>query len=140
MRRKRALRGSLRIVKTLAVFHVFSFLFVVMIISILLFTVASYLLNMWIPALAALQETNKLVYNLIMMGVKIIILLPLVVSISYEFNRLVGRHDNWLTRLLTKPGMAMQHFTTNEPDDGMIECAIEALKLVLPSEEGQDKW
>lgn len=117
-----------------------SFLFVVMIISILLFTVASYLLNMWIPALAALQETNKLVYNLIMMGVKIIILLPLVVSISYEFNRLVGRHDNWLTRLLTKPGMAMQHFTTNEPDDGMIECAIEALKLVLPSEEGQDKW
>lgn len=117
-----------------------SFLFVVMIISILLFTVASYLLNMWIPALAALQETNKLVYNLIMMGVKIIILLPLVVSISYEFNRLVGRHDNWFTRLLTKPGMAMQHFTTNEPDDGMIECAIEALKQVLPSEEGQDKW
>lgn len=117
-----------------------SFLFVVMIISILLFTVASYLLNMWIPALAALQETNKLVYNLIMMGAKIIILLPLVVSISYEFNRLVGRHDNWLTRLLTKPGMAMQHFTTNEPDDSMIECAIEALKLVLPSEEGQDKW
>ncbi len=117
-----------------------SFLFVVMIISILLFTVASYLLNLWIPALAALQETNKLVYNLIMMGVKIIVLLPLVVSISYEFNRLVGRHDNWFTRLLTKPGMAMQHFTTNEPDDGMIECAIESLKLVLPSEEGQDKW
>ncbi len=117
-----------------------SFLFVVMIISILLFTVASYLLNLWIPALAALQEANKLAYNLIMMGVKIIILLPLVVSISYEFNRLVGRHDNWFTRLLTKPGMAMQHFTTNEPDDSMIECAIESLKLVLPSEEGQDKW
>lgn len=117
-----------------------SFLFVVMIISILLFTVASYLLNLWIPAFAALQEANKLAYNLIMMGVKIIILLPLVVSISYEFNRLVGRHDNWFTRLLTKPGMAMQHFTTNEPDDSMIECAIESLKLVLPSEEGQDKW
>lgn len=117
-----------------------SFLFVVMIISILLFTVASYLLNLWIPALAALQEANKFAYNLIMMGVKIIVLLPLVVSISYEFNRLVGRHDNWFTRLLTKPGMAMQHFTTNEPDDGMIECAIESLKLVLPSEEGQDKW
>lgn len=117
-----------------------SFLFVVMIISILLFTVASFLLNRWIPGLAALQANKKIVYNLIMMGVKIIILLPLVVSISYEFNRLAGRHDNWLTRLLTKPGMAMQHFTTNEPDDGMIECAIESLKLVLPSEEGQDKW
>ena len=117
-----------------------SFLFVVMIISILLFTVTSYLLNLWIPGLAALQTANKFLYNLIMVGVKIIILLPIVVSISYEFNRLVGRHDNWFTRLLTKPGMAMQHFTTNEPDDSMIECAIESLKLVLPSEEGQDKW
>lgn len=120
-----------------------SFLFVVMIISILLFTVASQLLKLWIPGLAALADPetgNKLVYNLIMMAAKIFILLPIVVSVSYEFNRLVGRHDNWFTRLLTKPGMAMQRFTTNEPDDGMIECAIESLKLVLPSEEGQDKW
>lgn len=117
-----------------------SFLFVVMIISILLFTVVSVLLNRWIPGLEAMKEANKLIYNLIMMGIKIVILLPIVVSISYEFNRLVGRHDNWFTRLLTKPGMAMQHFTTNEPDDAMIECAIESLKLVLPSEEGQDKW
>lgn len=117
-----------------------SFLFVVMIISILLFTVTSFLLNRWIPGLAALQESKKLVYNLIMMGIKILILLPVVVSISYEFNRLVGRHDNWFTRLLTKPGLAMQNFTTNEPDDGMIECAIESLKLVLPSEEGEDRW
>lgn len=117
-----------------------SFLFVVMILSILLFTVVSQLLKLWIPALAVMSEEHRLGYNFIMMGIKIVVLLPLVVSISYELNRLVGRHDNSFTRLLTKPGMAMQRFTTNEPDDSMIECAIEALKLVLPSEEGQDKW
>jgi uncharacterized protein YqhQ len=44
-------------------------------------------------------------------------LLPLVVAVGYEFNRFVGRHDNWFTRILTKPGMWMQNFTTNEPDD-----------------------
>ena len=67
-------------------------------------------------------------------------LLPFVVAISYEFNRLVGRHDNWLTRILTAPGMWFQNFTTNEPDDSMLEVGIEALKLVLPDEAGADRW
>ena len=67
-------------------------------------------------------------------------LLPVVVSVSYEFNRLVGRYDNWLTRLLTKPGMLLQYLTTNEPDDSMIEVGIEALSLVLPEKEGEDRW
>ena len=67
-------------------------------------------------------------------------LLPVVVSISYEFNRLVGRHDNWLTHILTAPGMWMQRFTTNEPDDSMIEVAIEALTMVIPTQEGADRW
>ena len=48
------------------------------------------------------------------------LLLPLVVSITYEINRWAGRHDNQFTRILTAPGMWMQNFTTNEPDDGMI--------------------
>ena len=60
-----------------------------------------------------------------------------MVAISYEFNRLVGRHDNWLTRILTAPGMWFQNFTTNEPDDSMLEVGIEALKLVLPDEAGR---
>ena len=63
-----------------------------------------------------------------------------MVAISYEFNRLVGRHDNWLTRALSAPGMWFQNFTTNEPDDSMLEVGIEALKLVLPDEEGADRW
>ena len=66
--------------------------------------------------------------------------MPIVVGISYEFNRLVGRHDNWLTRALSAPGMWLQNWTTFEPDDSMIECAIRSLELVLPSEKGKDEW
>ena len=117
-----------------------SFLFVVMILSILLFTVLSYVLNAWIPGLAALQERSRVLYNLLMMALKLLVMLPLVVSVSYEINRLVGRHDNWFTRILTAPGMWFQTFTTNEPDDSMIEVAIDALTQVLPEQEGADKW
>ena len=67
-------------------------------------------------------------------------MLPFIVAIAYEFNRLVGRHDNWLTKILTAPGMWFQLFTTNEPDDSMIEVAIEALTLVIPEQEGADRW
>ena len=45
---------------------------------------------------------------------------------TYEFNRFVGRHDNAVTRILSAPGMWLQNFTTNEPDDSMLEVAIEA--------------
>lgn len=69
-----------------------------------------------------------------------LLLLPVIVAVSYEFNRLVGRHDNWLTRILTAPGQWMQNFTTQEPDDSMIEVAIKALQEVLPSQEGMDQW
>ena len=69
-----------------------------------------------------------------------LLLLPLVVSISYEINRWVGRHDNFFTRLLTAPGIWFQNFTTKEPDDDMIEVGIAALQAVLPEEEGADRW
>ena len=117
-----------------------SFLFVIMALSIFLFTVASALLNAWIPGLAALKQDSRILYNLLMMAVKLFVMLPLVVSIGYEINRFVGRHDNWFTRILTAPGMWFQNFTTNEPDDSMIEVAIEALTLVLPAQEGSDTW
>lgn len=69
-----------------------------------------------------------------------LLMLPVIVAVSYEINRFVGRHDNWFTRLLVKPGLWMQKFTTNEPDDSMIEVAIEALTAVIPEEEGADQW
>ena len=114
-----------------------SFLLVVMIISILLFSVASSLLLTLIPALSALHGT--FLYRLIMIAFKLL-LLPLVVAFSYEINRWVGRHDNLFTRILSAPGMWFQNFTTNEPDDSMIEVGITALEAVLPANEGDDRW
>ncbi len=69
-----------------------------------------------------------------------LLLLPLVVGITYEFNRYVGGHDNPVTNFLASPGLWMQNFTTFEPDDSMIEVAIEAMKRVIPAEEGKDEW
>ena len=74
-----------------------------------------------------------------MMAFKLL-LLPLVVGIAYEINRFVGRHDNWFTRIITAPGMWFQNFTTNEPDDSMIEVGIAAVQAVLPEKEGEDLW
>ena len=102
-----------------------SFLFVVIIVSILVSSLVFPYINwqnIWVR-----------------IGVKLLLLVP-VVGITYEFNRAVGAHDNKLTRILSAPGMWMQNFTTNEPDDSMLEVAIEAMKLVLPEEQGKDKW
>ena len=114
-----------------------SFLLVVMIISILVFSVASSALLAAVPGLAAMK--GGLLYKLIMIVFKLL-LLPIVVAFSYEINRWVGRHDNGFTRALTAPGMWMQNFTTNEPDDSMIEVGIAALQAVLPEKEGADLW
>ena len=69
-----------------------------------------------------------------------LLLLPLVVGISYEINRWCGLHDNALSAALSAPGKWLQRITTNEPDDGMIECAIRALELVIPDQAGSDAW
>ena len=114
-----------------------SFLLVVMVISILVFAVASSALLAVFPALEAIRGT--LGYRLLMIVYKLL-LLPLIVGITYEINRWAGRHDNWFTRILTAPGMWMQNFTTNEPDDSMIEVGIAAVQAVLPEEEGLDRW
>jgi len=114
-----------------------SFLLVVVIISTLVFSVASSCLLALVPGLAAIQGT--FVYRLIMILFKLL-LLPVVVGITYEINRWAGRSDNLFSRIISAPGMWMQNFTTNEPDDSMIEVAIKAVEAVLPEEEGADRW
>ena len=102
-----------------------SFLFVVIIVSILFSSIVFSFVEwkiLWVRVLVHLA-----------------LLIP-VVGLTFEFNRYVGGHDNALTRFLSKPGLWMQNFTTFEPDDSMLEVAIEALKLVLPDEKGEDKW
>ena len=69
-----------------------------------------------------------------------LLLLPIVVGISYEINLWCGKHDNALSAALSAPGKWLQRITTSEPDDGMIECAIRALQLVIPEESGSDVW
>ena len=69
-----------------------------------------------------------------------ILLLPVVVGISYEIIKLAGRYTNLCTRIISAPGMWLQHITTQEPEDDMIEVAIASLKPVLPSVEGSDRW
>ena len=114
-----------------------SFLLVVMILSILVFSVASAGLLAVFPALENIR--GEFLYKLLMIGFKLL-LLPLVVAVAYEINRWVGRHDNLVTRILTFPGMWFQNFTTNDPDDQMIAVGIAALEAVLPEKEGADRW
>jgi len=98
-----------------------SFLFIVMIVSILVFSFTSWN-NLWIR-----------------MGLRIL-LLPVVVAISYEIIKLAGRYDNVLTRIVSAPGKALQKITTREPDDEMIEVAIQALTLVIPEDASEAEW
>ena len=74
------------------------------------------------------------------MGLRLLTL-PVVIALAYEINRWAGRHeDNIVSRIVTWPGKQLQHLTTNEPDDGMMECAIRAMELVIPEEKGKDAW
>ena len=98
-----------------------SFLLVVVIVSVVVFSFVSWS-NPWIRMALRLA------------------LLPVVVGISYELNRLVGRYDNPITRFFRAPGLWLQNLTTREPDDSMLEVGIQALEAVLPGEKGADAW
>ncbi len=101
-----------------------SFLLVVIVIAIFLFIIVNAFLhidNTWL----------RIVLK--------ICLLPFVVAITYELNRWIGRHDDLkFARVLSWPGRMLQHLTTQEPDDGMMEVAITAMKLVIPDVAGAD--
>ena len=89
-----------------------SFLFIVMIISIIFFI----FIRVESPAL-------RVVFR--------ILLVPVIAGVSYEFIRLAGRSENPLVKLLSLPGKGMQKLTTKEPDDDMIEVAIAAVEAVF---------
>ena len=98
-----------------------SFLFLVILISIIIGSFIS-----WKNAL--LRAAIKL------------LIIPVVVGIAYELIKLAGRCDNILTRVISAPGLWLQRITTCEPDDGQIECAVAALKAVIPEDENADRW
>ncbi len=100
-----------------------SFMFLVLLISVLVFSIFQ------------VPWDNLL----LRVGIKLL-LLPLIVGIGYEMIKLAGRHNNFLTRLFSAPGLWIQRITTNEPDDGQIEVAIQSLKAVLPHDDEDDNW
>ena len=102
-----------------------SFLFMVVFISII---VSSVVFTIW-P-----------IHNVLMRMLAHLAMLPIIVGVSYEFNRWAGRHDGPITKVLTAPGLWLQNFTTFEPDDSMMEVGIKALELVLPETKGEDAW
>jgi len=59
-----------------------------------------------------------------------LLLLPVIAGLSYELLRWAGRSDNWIVKILSMPGLWLQKITTAEPDDEMLEVAIEAVKAV----------
>ena len=64
-----------------------------------------------------------------------IILVPVIAGISYEIIKWAGKHDNFLVKLISAPGIALQKVTTKEPTDDMIEVAIKSLEGVLQNDE-----
>ncbi len=102
---------------------------------LILMLLISVIVNMFIPA----KIVSSGVLNVIARTGIGLLLLPLVVGIGYEVIKFAGRHDNVLTRIISAPGVWLQHVTTKEPTDDMIECAIAALREVVPS-DGSDKW
>lgn len=94
-----------------------SFLFLVMFISIVAFILVSALLP---------QDAGKL-----MKVVVRLLLVPVIAGVSYEVLRLAGKNDSMLVRIVSAPGMALQKLTTKEPDDSMIEVAIQAVEAVF---------
>ena len=110
-----------------------AFLIMVMIIAILVYTIVP--LNALIAAWGVPDGAPKLALVI----ASRIVLMPVIAGVSYEITvKWAGSHpDNPLVRVVLWPGMQMQYLTTNEPDDGMLECAIEAMKLVLAREEAE---
>lgn len=104
-----------------------SFLILMLIVSIVFYMIVARLL----PVLAK---------NLFLWIIIRIICLPVIIGIGYELIKFCGRHDNLLTRIISAPGMWLQHITTNEPDDSMIEVAIKAMTEVIPENSEDDEW
>lgn len=111
-----------------------SFLFLMVIVSVVVMIPIGILYQNVLPAAVL---SNKFVYTLIRTATSLVFL-PLIVGIGYELIKLAGKHDNFFTRIMSAPGLWMQRITTKEPDDSMIECAIEAIKKVIP-DDGSDQ-
>ena len=107
-----------------------TFLFLVMVVSIVVFSLANVAVAQW------LYTDNAKLNNLIRFLFKIL-LLPVVAGVSYEILRLLAKTKNPIFAIFKFPGLLLQRLTTREPEDGMIECAITAFTTVLKMDEDE---
>lgn len=98
-----------------------SFIILVLILGILVFSVVSW--------------ESLLIRTLIKLA-----LLPLIMGIAYELIKIAGRYDNFITKIISYPGVCLQHLTTAEPDESQIEVAIASMNPVIPENKEEDKW
>lgn len=103
-----------------------SFMFVMIILSVLVSSAVSIIAPQ-------LRDVTA-----VWMVVKILIL-PFVMGLGYEFIKYAGRHDNFVVKFLSAPGLWMQRLTTKEPEDDMIEVAITAFNAVITDNPEDDK-
>ncbi len=102
-----------------------SFIFVILILSILV----SSLLVVIFPGIDDVRA--------VWMVVKLLIV-PVIVSLSYEFIKYAGKHENLFVKILSAPGLLMQRITTQEPTDDIIEVGIASLKAVITDNPEDD--
>jgi len=98
-----------------------SFLLIVMVVSILMFSLLTWD-TLWM----------RIVYRLL--------LLPVVAGLSYEIIKMAGKRPQGIVGILTKPGLWLQKITTREPDLSQLEVAIAAMKAVIPEDKEEDRW
>ncbi len=104
-----------------------TFLFLVMIVSILVFSLANLVVAQWLYTGTRLDGVLRVAFKLL--------LLPVVAGVSYEILRVLSKTKNKIFWIFKAPGLLLQRLTTREPDDKMIECAIVAFKTVLEMEQ-----
>lgn len=105
-----------------------TFLFIVMVVSILVFSLANFVVGRWI------YTDNKVLDSVIRIVFKLL-MLPVVAGVSYEILKGLAKTKSKFFLIFKAPGLLLQRLTTREPEDGMIECAITAFKGVLEMDE-----
>ncbi len=109
-----------------------TFLFIVMIVSILVFSLVNVFVAGW------LYTGNSALDNVLRFAFKIL-MLPVVAGVSYEILKLLAKTQNKFFMIFKFPGLLLQKITTREPEDGMIECAITAFKETLAMDEDPER-
>ena len=109
-----------------------NYLFLTMAVSILVTTAVTALCTL-IPGFTDWEKSgaNRFLFRLLR-----IVLIPLIAGVSYEVLKAAAKHENLLCRIVRAPGLALQHLTTQEPTEDMLEVAIASFELALHPPKG----